>query len=257
MNSPKTEYLNQARRFYHEAHPQEFLVSYTPHRTGTYRIELDDEIQCVSQFSTAIQILEQAKEDDEIVIMLQTPGGSVNAGEAFIHAMRKCAAPIHIVATGGVHSMGTHILLEADSLELSHGFNALLHCGSDGAYGGVNEYRVKAAFDAKFRERQFRESYEGFLSEEEIQAMLDGKDIWLDAEGWLERAMKRSEHFQNKYAEQQEEELAAIEAELVSREPATTLDDIYPDPEDKKIAVEAAVKKAVKRTRKKPVDKAE
>lgn len=242
MNTPKIEYLNSARRNHSEGQPQEFVVGYTPHRSGTYRIEIDDEICSVNQFSTAIQVLENAKDEDEVVIMLQTPGGSVNAGEAFIHAMRKCAAPIHIVATGGVHSMGTHILMEADSLELSHGFNALLHCGSDGAYGGVNEYRVKAAFDAKFRERQFRESYEGFLSEEEIQAMLDGKDIWLDAEGWLERAMKRSEYFQAKYFGEEEQEpteeeiLAAVEAELASREPVK---------EDKKPARAKRVKKTV------------
>lgn len=222
MNIPKMEYLNSHKQSYRDGEPREFMVGYIPHKTGTYRIEIDNNIECVSQFSTAIQVLESAKEDDEIIIYLQTNGGSVNAGEAFIHAMRKCAAPIHIVATGGVHSMGTHVLLEADSLELSHGFNALLHAGYDGAGGGVNEYRAKSKFDADFRERQFRESYEGFLSNDELDAMLDGKDIWLDAEGWLDRAMARSDYFQNKFAEQaaQEEEmmLAQVEAELAKRE---------------------------------------
>lgn len=222
MNSPKIEHLNSARRHYFDGMPQEYMVGFIPHRSGTYRIEIDNVIECVSQFSTAIQVLENAKDDDEIVIMLQTDGGSVNAGEAFIHAMRKCNAPIHIVATGGVHSMGTHILLEADSLELSHGFNALIHCGSDGAYGSVNEYRAKSKFDAEFRDRQFREAYEGFLSNAEIEAALEGKDIWLDAEGWLERAMKRSQYFQDKFAQQQAEEdeavLAEVEAELAKRD---------------------------------------
>jgi hypothetical protein len=31
--------------------------------------------------------------------------------------------------------------------------------------------------------------------------MLDGKDIWLDAAGWMERAKKRSEYFKAKYDE--------------------------------------------------------
>lgn len=218
MNTPKMEYLNSARRNYYEGQPQEFMVGFIPHRSGTYRIEIDDAIECVSQFSTAIQVLENAKEEDEIVIYLQTPGGSVNAGEAFVHAMRKCLAPIHIVATGGVHSMGTHILMEADSVELSHGFNALVHCGSDGAYGNVNEYRAKSKFDSEFRDRQFREAYEGFLTEDEISSALEGKDIWLDAQSWLDRAMARSDHFKAKYEAEQDAELARIEAELTKRD---------------------------------------
>jgi ATP-dependent protease ClpP protease subunit len=222
MNTPKMEYLNSARRNCSEGHPREYMVGYTPHRSGTYRIEIDATIECVSQFSTAIQVLENAKDEDEIVVCLQTNGGSVNAGEALIHAMRKCAAPIHIVATGSVHSMGTCILLEADSLELSHGFNACIHAGYDGSGGTVSEYRAKSVFDNVFRIRQFRETYEGFLSEKEMDDMLDGKDIWLDAEGWLERAMKRSQYFQDKFAQQQADEdeamLAEVEAELAKRD---------------------------------------
>lgn len=233
MNIPKLEYLNSGRRSYGESEPQEYMVGFIPHRSGTYRIEIDKVIECVSQFSTAIQVLENAKEEDEIVIMLQCGGGSVNAGEAFIHAMRKCAAPIHIVATGGVHSMATCILLEADSLELSHGFNAVLHAGYDGAGGTVAEYRAKSKFDEQFRDRQFRETYEGFLSEDEMNDMLDGKDIWLDADGWLERALARSEYFKAKYEAQDsdaavaevfetelEQAMEAIEAELEKRKPA-------------------------------------
>lgn len=192
------KYLNKPKNSFGSDRPDEYLVGFIPHKSGTYRIEIDKEIEEVGQFSTAIQVLEAAKEDDEIVIYLQTPGGSVNAGEAFIHALRKCAAPVHMVATGGVHSMGTQILLEADSFELSNGFNALVHCGQDGAYGNVNEYRIKSKFDEAFRNKQFRDTYEGFLTEKEIDAMLDGKDIWIDAEGWCTRAVARMEHYKAK-----------------------------------------------------------
>lgn len=193
------KYLNRQRNSYGGSESEEFLVGFIPHKSGTYRIEIDGELENVRQFSTAIQVLENAKEDDDVVIYLQTVGGSVNAGEAFIHAMRKCAAPIHIVATGSVHSMGTHILMEADSIELSHGFNACLHCGFDGAVGNVNEYMAKSKFDADFRNRTFREDYEGFLSEKELDAMLDGKDIWLDADGWMKRATQRSNYYKAKF----------------------------------------------------------
>jgi ATP-dependent protease ClpP protease subunit len=198
---------------------KEFNVGFIPSRHGTYFIEIDDVISSVSQFSTAIQALSMAKEEDEIEILLQCDGGNVNATDALIHAMRKCQAPIHIIASGGCHSAATHILLEADSFELTDGFNALLHCGSDGAYGGVNEYMAKSSFDAEFRTRKFREAYEGMLSEAEIDNMLKGQDLWLDAKGWHDRAVKRMEYFQAKGAAQQAEMVAQMEAELAEESP--------------------------------------
>lgn len=180
--------------------PKEFNVSYIPHKSGTYRIELDDDIEKTSQFSTAILALEAAKEEDDVEIHLQCNGGNMNATDALIHAMRKCPAHIHIIATGGCHSAATHILLEATSFELSDSFNACLHCGQDGAYGNANEYRIKSAFDAEFRVRKFKESYAGFLTEKEIDDMLNGADIWLDAAGWVERYTKRNEYIAKKVA---------------------------------------------------------
>lgn len=212
MNEIK--YLNKSRSHYAEGEPREFMVGFTPHRSGTYRIELSGDIETVDQFSTAIQVLEQAKEEDEVVVYIQTNGGSVDAGEAFIHALRKCSAPVHMVATGGVHSMGTHILMEADSIELSSGFHALIHCGQDGSYGRVNEYHSKSLFDADFRTRQFKESYEGMLSDEEMEDVLKGRDLWLDGKGWMERAQKRSNYFRAKMEAMMQAEDEAIIAEI-------------------------------------------
>lgn len=193
QNKVMKQTLN-ARSSYFSNEPLEYNVAYFPNKRGKYVITIDSAIESVSQFSTAIQVLDNAQEDDEVEIHLSCcPGGCVNSGDVFIHSMRKCEAPIHIIAGGGTHSMATHLLLEADSFELSDGFNALLHAGYDGAGGTVGEYNTKSAFDLKFRTKKFREGYRFFLSESEINSMLEGKDIWLDAEMWCERAMHRME----------------------------------------------------------------
>lgn len=198
--------------------PDEFYVGFIPTRSGTYRIEINDGIHSVSQFSSAILALEAAKEDDQIEIHLQCNGGNVDATDAFIHAMRGCAANIHIVATGGCHSAATHILLEGDSFELSDQFNACIHCGQDGAYGNVNEYRIKAKFDEKFRVQKFRDQYEGFLTESEIEDMLNGVDIWVDNKGWIERHQTRNAYVAKKIAEFQKSQKKS------ARKPKKTVD---------------------------------
>lgn len=180
--------------------PEGFNVTFIPERIGTWVIDIDDCIRSVSQFASAIQALDRATEDDTIRINLQCDGGSLGATDAFIHAMRKCEAHIHVNATGGCHSSATLILLEAHSLELSAGFNALLHCGSLGTIGNLNEYKEKSVFDVKYMAKTLTDAYEGFLSEDEISRMLDGKDIWLDAAQWQARHELRSEYFKAKHS---------------------------------------------------------
>lgn len=197
-NMNKKFRINPTKNYYGYDEPKEYNVGFFPHKSGTYRIEIDAQIDDVSQFSTAIQVLGLAKEDDDVEIHLQCNGGNVDASGAFLHAMNKCEAQIHIVASGGCHSAATHILLLADSFELAENFNSLLHNGSAGSVGNINEYHAKSDFDKEFIRRQYWQIYEGFLSEKEFSDMMDGKNIWLDAQGWCDRAVQRIEYFQSK-----------------------------------------------------------
>ena len=219
MEHLKPQKLNKIRQgMYYSEYPEEYSVSYFPNKGGTYIIEVNDEISHVSQFQTAVQVLNMAKEEDEVEIRLSCcPGGSVDAGDTMLHAMRRTDAHIKSVASGGVHSMGTHLLLEADEFELSNGFNACIHCGQNGAYGTVAEYTVKAKFDMDFRTRQFREAYEGFLTEQEIDEVLEGKDIWLDAQQWCDRAMIRRDYFQSKWEKMEKEAIKASRPKRVKK----------------------------------------
>lgn len=213
MQKYNKETLNKHSSYFSEE-PREYLVGFIPHKSGTYKIEIDCAIEEVSQFSTAIQVLDIAKEDDEIEIHLQCPGGNVDASGAFLHALYKCQAPVHVVATGGCHSAATHILLAADSFELSDNFNALIHNGSAGAYGNINEYHSKSDFDKEFIRKQYESIYQGFLSTQEFSDMMDGKNIWLDAKAWYDRSVARSAYYKAKVEEQQAAVIAEMEQKL-------------------------------------------
>ena len=201
-----------ASSFYGFNEPREYAVGFIPHKSGVYRIEIDAAIEDVAQFSTAIQVLNMAKENDEVEIHLQCPGGNVDASGAMLHAMAKCEAPIHAVCSGGCHSAATHIILACDSFELAENFNSLIHNGSAGAFGNINEYHSKSDFDKEFIRKQYEGIYEGFLSPQEFSDMMRGDNIWLDATAWCERSEKRGEYFQAKYEKFQEDEKAALEA---------------------------------------------
>lgn len=186
------------KSYYGYDEPREYTVGFFPHKSGKYRIEIDSQIEEVSQFSTAIQVLGLAQENDEVEIHLQSPGGNVDSCGAFLHAMNKCEAQIHIVASGGCHSAATHILLLGDSFELADNFNSLIHNGQAGSIGNINEYHAKSDFDKEFIRKQYWQIYEGFISKEEFDGVMRGDQIWLDAQQWCDRAEQRIIYYQNK-----------------------------------------------------------
>jgi len=170
-----------------EASSNQFHVSFVPSGTGVYTIYLYGEIESAEQFIPAIEVLENASEGDVVVIHLSTNGGCLGATDTFLSAMDACQAKIIVKASGGVHSAGTLILLNADEFSLSDNFSSLLHNGSLVSSGKYSDWRGEVRHTEKYMERVIRSAYGGFLLDSEIDDLLDGKDIWLDRDGWIER----------------------------------------------------------------------
>jgi ATP-dependent protease ClpP protease subunit len=166
---------------------RDFRVNFTPSMAQKIDIFLYGEIEDAAQFIEAIDALESANEGDLVIINLSTPGGSCDATDTFLQAMRECRARIIVKATGGVHSAGTVILLAAEEFVLSENFNSLIHNGSFGVYGKASDAKAQAAFVNKYMDDTARATYEGFLTDEEIEDMIAGKDFWMDAPEWMRR----------------------------------------------------------------------
>lgn len=196
-NQPTQQQAGMFPSYFSDAIP----VSFMPVKAGTYEADLYGEIENPSQFSNIISALSIMEENDTFVLNLQSGGGSLDALDCLVHAIRKCNGHVHIVASGIIASAATFLLLEAGSYELSEGFGALCHCGSLAHGGNFNEVKVHSAFYLKHMEKAMRSYYKFFFTEAELDALLDGKDFFLDAEGWVERYEQRNSHFQSKNAE--------------------------------------------------------
>lgn len=203
MQQVKQEFIGKKARQSVYDIQDDFPVSFMPSKTGTYFIDIIGEISDASQFSNAISVLNMVDEESDIVVNLQTNGGSLSATDSLIHALRKTKANVHFCATGTVHSAGSLLLLEANSFELSEGFHSLIHCGSLGNGGAFNQYKSQAAFDVMYMERTMRNAYRFFLSDDEIENVLKGQDLWLDAEEWMQRSEARNECYRKEYEAEQ------------------------------------------------------
>lgn len=200
MNKPK-----HSRHSDEEAMPIAIQVSGRP-RAMIYEADLHGYIVSPSQFSQIITVLNMMDEDDIFILNIQSGGGDIDSTDSLVHAFRKCRGTIHCVCSGNCSSAATFILLEADSFELSEGFHAVCHSGSVGSGGTYSEYRQQTAFYNRFMESTLRKAYQGMFSEDELDAMLDGRDFILDAQEWSERYEKRNEYFQALMQAEQEEQ---------------------------------------------------
>lgn len=178
-----------------------FPVTYTSIKSGQYNVYLFGAIYSPMQFIPSIEALEAAGPDDTVVINLSCPGGDLDSTDTFLQALRMCEGRVIVKASGGCHSAASVILLNAPEFSLSENFNCLIHNGSCGAGGDFNKFAAMAKHTMEYMNQVMRKSYEGFLSPEEIDQLLEGKDFWINRDEFIERTLRRQEYFELKSAE--------------------------------------------------------
>jgi len=195
-------------------------VTYQRREGGTFVANIFGYIEEPAQYADLMSALEMMEEHDDMVINLQSGGGCVSTTDMLVHSLRKTKGHVHFIATGQIASAATILLLEAHSFELSENFAAMCHCGSTGAHGTLSEFRQAAPFQAKYMEKLIRNTYKGFLTDAEIESMIDGKDVYLDAEQWLDRSEKRNEYYKAETEKLVEAMNKAAEREATPEKPA-------------------------------------
>ena len=193
MNKHK---IKQGVELQHNSIPFPTAKGYQVHNDD--KIFLYGPIETSFDFADAIEALSRCERDDTVTIYLSSPGGCVSAVDALLHAIKTAqdkGVVVHCIASGLCASAATFVLLECTSFELSNGFHALIHNGSLGDGGAFNQFRASTAFYLKYMEERLRDVYQFFLTEEELNAVMDGKDIWLTPEEWGERYDKRNEAY--------------------------------------------------------------
>jgi ATP-dependent protease ClpP protease subunit len=160
-----------------------FTVTAYQRSSTVYNIFIQDEIDSSEDFLDAITALNMADADDEVIIHLSSPGGSVDAVDTFLMEMASCKANIIVKATGTVASAATLILLSADESIVSNACNLLFHSASFGMSGKVQDVYEYTNFTKTQTEKLLREYYEGFFTESELHDIFVNKrEFWMGAE---------------------------------------------------------------------------
>jgi len=165
------------------ARPEDALAErFLKTRTILLSGEIDKESG--ERFIRQLLLLESLSADEPVTVLIDSPGGDVDAGYAIFDMIRFVAAPVRIVGMGLVASAAALVLLAVPKerrlgLPNSH---YLIHQPLSGIRGVATEIEIAARELEKTRERVNRViSEETGQSMERVRKDTD-RDFWMNAE---------------------------------------------------------------------------
>lgn len=158
-----------------------------------YQCTIDDVFEDVGQFAPLVDYLNNAVEGDIAHIKISTPGGALHAIIPLIEAMKHTDAHIAMHVESDTASAGTILMMLADEVYINPYTTVMLHNASYGYYGHAGNMDAHVTHSTKAVEKLVREVYRGFLSDNEIMRLLDGKEIYLTDEDCYDRFKRRND----------------------------------------------------------------
>lgn len=129
----------------------------------------------VDQFNT----IRHAQEEDTIRIILNTRGGVLATALQFIRVMGESKAHIITSIEGDCMSAGTMIFLAGHEFEIAAHSSIMIHNYNGGMAGKAHEIHSQSDFQKVWANDLLNDIYDQFLTKEEINLVLSGKDLYL------------------------------------------------------------------------------
>lgn len=195
------------------------IIHFTEGDSNVFRCYLTAPIEEAFEYNELLEVFDTAKDGDKIYLILNTPGGYLHTAKAILAGIYETKAEVIGICMGTVASAGTIIALQCDSLIIMPHTSFMIHQYSGGAIGKGQEIYAQVEFDKKHLTQFYTEVYDTFLTPSEIERVVYGQDIYLDADEiekrWglvLEARQKEVELYEQK---QQEENLELLAKHLV------------------------------------------
>lgn len=165
--------------------PNRIMVN--QHIANEYHLRLARPITDIDDFEEEFQLFAGAGERDVIRIDIVTPGGSLDTGHMLRRAIANTAA--HTIAYIGptCASAGTAIALACEEWEIDEMSSFMIHTASYGYVGMAPHVKANVDHSDKMINRFVRTTYAGFLTDDEIERVIDGKEVYFEGDELAQR----------------------------------------------------------------------
>lgn len=174
-----------------------------------YEFNLDEDIKEPSYYRNLIEVLNNATEQDLVVLNINSGGGHLDSAISIIDALRNTRANTLAWISGSAYSAAGIIALSCQNLEVGEFATFMAHNSQYGLGGYTTDIKDRAVFEHKMISKIMHSVYNHFLTLDEVEAVLANKTIWMDADEIVERFTKMQEKLQEEF----ESELEAFQKE--------------------------------------------
>ena len=161
---------------------------------------ISGELQSPMAYAEMLYTLRTASETDVIYLHLNTPGGNFDTGLQIINNMRDSSARVVTVLEARAFSMGALIFLAGDDLYVHDNCQLMFHNYSGSFIGKGNEQHAQILAVGKWFEKVMKRICHPFLTNEEIEVILQGGDLWLDSDAIRKRLSQMNKETSDKSA---------------------------------------------------------
>ena len=167
----------------------------TPNHGVNYSVNVSQVFGSPHSFDEVIHLLTVATPEDIINFNINSNGGDFYSLVALRNAIRQTEAQVYMNLLGMAASAGSALFLEnADGYKIHEDSCMMIHsmqCGT--GYTDANTIATRAEHNKKINERFVRNTYKDFLTEDEIESVLNAKEIYLEDFEIRERLQQREE----------------------------------------------------------------
>ncbi|AUR84823.1 ClpP/crotonase-like domain protein [Vibrio phage 1.063.O._10N.261.45.C7] len=156
-----------------------------------YDVMFDRQIDHANEWQEEMYVLRQAGESDVCNIHINTCGGAVSTISAFQNIKKSSEAHFHGILEGIGYSAGSAFFLMCDTHEVGDFAEMMIHT-SQGGFGGSSQgQEASGAQMARSARKLVTVVYKDFLTDDEMEDVLKGMEIWLDSDQIRERLLNR------------------------------------------------------------------
>ena len=173
----------------------------------THEIFLDESISEPEYYRNVVSLLRnEVGEKDIVEVIISNGGGLVHTASLITDAMDVCKGKIIGHLSGQCCSAATKIAMHCDEWVVGNNLNYMLHNITYGLGGKATDIHKQQEFTKEWGDKLFRDTYTGFLTEDEIDLTLKyGEEFWFDTEEVKERLSNFAKYRSQQQASAMEE----------------------------------------------------
>lgn len=183
-------------------------IKVNPKQFNEYTFFIDEPIGEPSNYRDEFNTLITASDMDIVNIIINSPGGSIDSTNQLIQAIQSSAAEITAVLVGETHSAASMLALNCPNVFVTPVATMLVHTGFYNSINTAPNVKRHVDFTHDQINKLLDETYEGFMSLNEISEVKEGKEFWFDADEIKTRLEKRHAYFEKKQKDAEKAEKA-------------------------------------------------